>query len=335
MSHLARFALALAIGVAFVSAAGAQVTPILVIVDSLEADPADAEVLLVVRTATASAFDSGSLILEALDKNGGGVLAFSSVVAAAAYSGAGDATISATLDVPSQRIHVTFESPSGTLNQELGPLLTVRLALQPGLLEDERFDLRVVPGQIDFETASGELLNVLADRGRLRLRPADPGEADLGPLGVEVAPGETAVFGGSTGRPFAIGSGTVELLFDATVADGEPALVIDPRYGSVTIDAIDVATAGRVLVTFTSPGGDLNSELYGMVFAIVLPTHAGTPVGTLANVTIGPATELFDPAGDPLAVEADDSDVLDFIQPDLVLGAGFEFGDLLEFTTAN
>ncbi len=328
-------AAATAVGVLFAPAAHSQPMPILVVVESLEADPTDADVLIVVRTTAAGAVESGSLVLEAVDKDGGGAFAFASVVDAMAFSTAGDAVAAAVLDVPSQRIDVSFSSATGTINEAFGPLVAVRLALQPGLAENERFDIRVVPGLTVLTTPTLETLDTLADRGRLRLRAPDPGVADIGPLGGEVVPGEVAVFGAATGHPFAIGSGTIEILFDATIADGAPDLIIDPRYGSATIDSIDVSVPGRVLAAFTSPAGDLNQEVYGMVFAVALTTSAAVPVGFLANLELGPATALFAPNNDPLLVEGGDVDVVDFILPELVLRAGFEEGDVLEFTEAH
>ncbi|MEZ5314143.1 MAG: hypothetical protein R2862_11105 [Thermoanaerobaculia bacterium] len=315
--------------------ASAQPTPILVVVDSLEADPADTEVTLVVRTTVPGAVANGSFVLEAVDKDGGNAQAFASVVSATAYSTAADATASAVLDVPNQRIDVSFASASGTMNEAFGPLVSIRLGLQSGLPEDERFDLRVVPGLTELWSPTAELLDVLADRGRLRMRPADPGSADIAPLGGEIPAGEVAVFGAKTGRPFAIGSGTVEILFDSLLAGGVPDLVIDPRYGTAVIDSLDVSTPGRVLATFHSPDGDLNEQLYGMVFAVTLVTDSALPVGAIANLILGPATELFDPLGDPLDVEGGDADVIEIVPADVVLRAAFEQGDFLEFTATN
>lgn len=334
-NQVSRMGLALTLGVLAAPSAEAQPTPILVVVDSLEADPADSEVLLVVRTTGAGAVASGSLVLEAVDKDGGGVLAFASVVSATAYSTAGDGVASADLDVPTQRVDITFSSATGTLNEAFGPLVAVRFGLQPGLAENERFDLRIVPGFTVLTTPTLEELDVLADRGRLRMRAPDPGAADIGPLGGEVAPGELAVFGAATGHPFAIGSGTIEILFDASIAAEAPDLIIDPRYGSAIVDAIDVSVPGRILASFHSPSGDLNQEVYGLVFAVALPTGADVAVGFQAGLTLGPATELFDPIGTPLLVEGGDADLIEFVLPELVLRAGFEEADFLEFTDTN
>jgi len=289
----------------------------------------------VVRTTVAAAVASGSFVLEAVEKDGGGALAFSSMVSAVGFSTAGDAIVSANLDVASQRIDVSFSSATGTMNEDFGPLVALRLGLQPGLAEDTRFDVRVVPGLTVLTDPFAADLDVLADRGRLRLRAPDPGVGDVGPLGGEVAPGEVAVFGAATGHPYAIGHGTVEILFDPAFADGPPEFVIDPRYGSATIDSIDVATPGRVLVSFTSPSQDLNSEIYGLVFAVALHTQAGAPPGSVASLTLGAATQLFAPDGSELVVEGGDADIVELLPAELVARAGFENADLLEFTEAH
>jgi len=315
--------------------AAAQPTPVLVVVDSLEADPASSEVTLVVRTTVAAAVGSGSLVLEAVEKGGGSALAFSSVVSAVGFSTAGDVVASANLDVPSQRIDVTFSSASGTMNEAFGPLVALTLGLQPGHPEDTRFDLRVVPGLVELVDPIGDRLDVLADRGRLRLRAPDPAAADIGPLGGEVEPGGVVVFGAATGSPFAIGSGTVEILFDPAFVEGTPDFVIDPRYGTATIDSIDLSTPGRVLASFTSTPGDLNATIYGLVFAVSVPTPAGAAPGAMASLSLGPATALFAPNGDPLLYEGGDADVLEVLPPELVARGAFEDGDLLEFTGTN
>lgn len=230
---------------------------------------------------------------------------------------------------------MTFSSVSGTINEAFGPMLALTLGLQAGHPEDTRFDLRVVPGLLELADPLGEPLAVLADRGRLRLREPDPGSADVGPLGGEVEPGGVVVFGAATGSPFAIGSGTVEILFDASFVDGTPELVIDPRYGTASIDSIDLATPGRVLVSFSSGPGDLNATIYGLVFAVHVPTPTGVAPGVTAALSLGPATEFFAPGGAPLLVEGGDVDVLEVLPPELVARAGFEDGDFFEFTEAH
>jgi hypothetical protein len=72
-----------------------------------------------------------------------------------------------------------------------------------------------------------------------------------------------------------------------------------------------------------------------MVFAVALPSRADAPPGTVANLTLGPATAFFAPNGDPLLVEGGDADIIELIPAELVARAGFEEGDLLEFTEAN
>lgn len=309
---------------------GAQVGPLELVVERLEADPVG-EVDLIVRTATAGALGSGAFTLEAIDRDGVAA-AFSAALSAIAYASAGDATATAALDLSTQRIEITFDSPSGTLNEVAGPLVMIRLALTPGLQEDMRFELRIIPGTENLSDPSGAWVPAFSERGRLRLRPADPEAADIGPTGAEAPAGEIALFGLVTGRPFAIGSGTVEVVYDPWLADGPATLVIDPRYGSVTIDSVSEDPPGRIVATFTSPDGDLNSRLYGLVFAVSLPIRADAEVGQTAAVDLGAGTVLFDPEGKPLAIELEGPDAIEIIPANLVLGAAFEDGDLLEFT---
>lgn len=70
MNHrITQFACGVLATAAFAAtAASAQPTPVLVVVDSLEADPASSEVTLIVRTTVAAAVGSGSLVLEAVEK---------------------------------------------------------------------------------------------------------------------------------------------------------------------------------------------------------------------------------------------------------------------------
>jgi hypothetical protein len=319
-------ALALSLGA---SAAVAQTGPIPLIVEDVESDVAG-EVNLIVRTGVALSLDSGTFELEARDHDGTAA-AIAAVVSVTAFSTVGDAVAQASLDFDTQRIVVGFSSPSATINEEPGPLVVVRILLASGLLENQRFDLRVVPGSTTLTSSAGGSVPAVADRGRLRLRPTEPGEAALGPEGSEIPPGATAVFGLSADRPYAIGSGTVELLYDATIADGAPVVVLDPRYGSGVLDAVSEPEPGRLLATFHSPAGDLNASVHGLFFAVLLPTRTDVPVDTAALVTLGPATAIAGAAGEPLALDPGDSDTIDFVPADLVFDGRFEDGDLFDW----
>lgn len=315
------------------AAAGAQPAPVPLAVERLAAAPSG-QIDLIVHSDAAAALASGSFRLEAADKDGAGAQAFGSVVSATAFSTAGDATASAVLDVPTQTIDVSFASASGTLNEAFGPLVVVRLELAAGLVEDQRFDLRIVPGTIDLRSPADEPVPAVAARGRLRLRTPVAGEADLGPTGAEAVPGTPAVFGAVTGRPFPIGSGTFEILYDPAVTTASPVVAFDPRYGEVIVDSLSEPEPGRILVTFHSPGGALNSWLYGRILSVTAPTHGDIEIGVLSPVDLGPATALYDAEGNPYLWEAEGSDFIDFVPADLVLRVGFEEGDLFDWTEA-
>jgi hypothetical protein len=313
------------------AAAGAQPAPVPLVVERLEAAPAG-EVNLIVRTDAAAPLGSGAFVLEALDKAGGNAPAFAAVVSATAFAGGGDATATALLDVPTQTIAVAFTSASATLNESFGPLVVVRLELATGLVEDQRFDIRVVPGSVDLRSPADEPVPVLVGRGRLRLRVPVAGEADPGPTGAEVPPGSLAVFGVLTGRPYPIGSGTFEILYDPSVTTAPPAVAFDPRYGEVVVDALSEPEPGRLLVTFHSPGAALNANLHGRFLTVAAPTRGDVAVGLLSPISLGPATELFDALGDPYLWEAEGADFIDFIPAGLVLRGRFEDGDFFDWT---
>ena len=309
----------------------AQANPLPLVVEGVDAAPAG-EVDLVVRTDAPGALASGAFVLEARDKQGGDAPAFAAVVSAAAYADGDDASAAATLDFATQTIAVAFESPSATLNQSFGPLVVVRLTLADGLVEDRRFDLRIVPGSVDLRSPVDEPVPALVGRGRMRMRTPVVGEADLGPTGAEVVPGDVAVFGALTAHPYPIGSGSLELLYDPAVATASPTVAFDPRYGEVVIDSLSEPEPGRLLIVFHSPGAALNATLYGRFLTVAVPTRGDIAVGVTSPVQIGPASALFDENGVQYLWEAEGPDVLDFIPAGLVLRVLFEAGDLFEWT---
>lgn len=313
------------------AAAGAQPAAVPLVVERLEAAPSG-QVNLIVRTDAATALASGALVLEAADRDGGNAPVFASVVSVTAFAGGGDATATALLDVPTRTIAVTFASATATLNESFGPLVVVRLELAAGLVEDQRFDIRVVPGSVDLRSPADEPVPALVGRGRLRLRTPVAGEADPGPTGAEVPPGELAVFGVLTGHPYPIGSGTFEILYDPSVTSAAPTVAFDPRYGEVVVDALSEPEPGRLLVTFHSPGAALNSSLHGRFLTVAAPTRGDVAVGLLSPISLGPATELFDALGDPYLWEAEGADFIDFIPAGLVLRGRFEEGDFFDWT---
>ena len=73
------------------------------------------------------------------------------------------------------------------------------------------------------------------------------------------------VIGAMTVHPFAIGSGTLELLYDASLADGPPVVSLDLRYGATVVDSIAHPAPGQLIVTFHSDGGLYNAALHGAI----------------------------------------------------------------------
>ncbi len=189
-----------------------------------------------------------------------------------------------------------------------------------------------MPGSVDLRSPADETVPALVGRGRLRLRAPVAGEADPGPTGAEVPPGDLAVFGVLTGHPYPIGSGTFEIFYDPSITTAAPTVAFDPRYGEVVVEALSEPEPGRLLVTFHSPGAALNANLHGRFLTVAAPTRGDVAVGLLSPISLGPLTELFDAAGDPYLWEAEDPDFIDFIPAGLVLRGRFEEGDFFDWT---
>jgi hypothetical protein len=225
---------------------------------------------------------------------------------------------------------VTASSPDLSLNSIFGPLAVFRFTLDAAVQEGDRFEIWLDP-DTSLVDAEGEPVVTEVGQADLRIVEVEPGQG-LGALGGEAYAGGQVVLGAVTERPFAIGSGTIELFYDATLFAGPPQVVIDPRYGSATVDAVGNPEPGHLIVDFTSPGGDLNLVLHGAFLQVVLQALESVPVGTVTAVVLGPATAFEDPAGDPIPLEIDEEE-LEFIDPELVDAAAFEGGDLAEWWT--
>lgn len=130
-------------------------------------------------------------------------------------------------------------------------------------------------------------------------------------------------------HPYAISKWRLELMYDATLADGPPVVALDLRYGATVIDALDTSVAGRVSSYSHSAGAASNASLPGAIFTVVLPSRADVAVVALSTVTLGPATALFDAAGDPIVLEVD-VDRSHFIA-EVVAAAAFEGGGFTEW----
>lgn len=315
------------------SSAAAQELPLEVLVDESRVVLGE-EVQLVVRTVESRPLASASFGLEMRDRDGFPTVLFANLVSAAVYAGtaggAGDATIQTQWNPASQRIDVTLSSPSAMLNEAFGPLAVLRFTLDPSVGQGDRFEIALDPDMALMD-ALAEPVVTLPAGGRVRIIDADPGQ-NLGALGGEVYPGGDMVLGAMTVRPYPIGGGTIELLYDASLADGPAVVTLDQRYGATVIDSIDDSVPGRVLVTFHSDGALYNASLHGAIFTVVVPARADVPVGTISIVALGPATALTDAAGIPIELEID-VEQLDFIAPEFLVEAAFEGGNFTEWWT--
>jgi hypothetical protein len=314
--------------------ASAQVLPLELLVDESRVVLGE-EVQIVVRTVESRPLQSASFGLEMRDRDGLPTVLFATLVSAAVFSGAaggaGDATIQTTWDPATQRIDVTLESPTATLNELFGPIAVLRFTLDPGVQLDDRFEIAMDPDTLLLDALAAPVVTAPAD-GRVRIIEADPGQ-NLGALGGEVFPGGNMVIGAMTVHPYAIGGGTIELLYDASLTDGPPVVGFDARYGAVVVDSLDTSIAGRVLATFHSDGALYNATLHGAIFTVVVPSRADVAIGTTSVIAFGPATAFTDAAGDPIALEID-VEQLDFVDPEIVAAAGFEGGAFVEWWRA-
>lgn len=309
------------------SAGSAQPFPLSLVVEDVES-VADAEVNVIVRTLAPLALASGSIAIEAREREGAPVQPFASLVSVAAFSEAGDAVADATFDVATQRAEVTFSSASETLNTAYGPLVVLRFQLAPGLAEDLRFDLWPDP-DLELLDPDGLAVTTLAARGRLRIVVAEPA-VGLGGLGGEFFPGETVISGPVTADSFAIGGGTIEIFYDTAFADGAPVPFVDPRYGSIVLDSFTEVAPGHLLIEFHSPDGDLNTDLHGLFLSVAIPSRADIVPPTTFAFDLGPATALTDALGNPILLEVE-SDPVEFLVPEIVFEGLFEGANFMEW----
>lgn len=309
------------------SIGSAQAFPLSLVVEDVES-VADAEVNVIVRTLAPLALASGTIAIEAREREGAPIQPFAALVSATAFSETGDAVADAAFDVATQRAEVTFSSASATLNTAFGPLVVLRFQLAPGLAEDLRFDLWPDP-DLELLDPDGLAVATLAARGRLRIVVAEP-EVGLGGLGGEFFPGETVISGPVTADNFAIGGGTIEILYDTAFADGAPVPFVDPRYGSIVLDSFTEVAPGHLLIEFHSPDGDLNTDLHGLLLSVAIPSRADIVPPTTFAFDLGPATALTDPLGNPILLEVE-SDPVEFLVPEILFEGLFEGANLMEW----
>lgn len=321
--------------VASVGPARAQDLPLEVLVDETRVVLGE-EVQIVLRTVESRPLASATFGLEMRDEDGLPTILFANLASAAVFAGtaggAGDATIQTLWNPVTQRVDVTLDSPSATLNEVFGPLAVLRFTLDPvvGTLSRPRFEIALDPDMV-LMNAVAERVVTLPANGKVRIVDADPAQG-LGALGGEVFPGGNMVIGAMTVHTYAIGSGTIVLHYDASLAAGPPVVALDLRYGATVIDALDVSVPGEIVVTFHSDGALYNATLHGAIFTVVVPSRADVPVGTISTVVVEPppATVLFDADGVLIELEVD-VEQLDFIAPEAVAFGAFEGGAFNEW----
>lgn len=311
-----------------ITAAAAQTLPLALELDGTRVT-LGSTVELVVRTTEARPFTVANLAFEVRDRDGVPAVAFAAIESFALLGGGVDDTIDVTFNPVTQRSTLVMASAAATLNTVMGPLAVVRFSLDPTVQLDDRFEIWVDPDALFLDSLAAPVVTEVG-RGDLRIVEEEPGRG-LGALGGEAYPGALVVLGAVTDLPFPIGGGTIEIGWDPSLFSADPPLVvIDPRYGSAQIDAVDASTPGHLIVTFSSPGGDLNQVLHGAFFNVVLQSLAGVAVGTASVITLGPATALSEPDGTPIALELGDEGI-DFIDPEIIAAAAFEEGGFQEW----
>lgn len=330
------FAIAGAAAIALLATppAAAQAGVMGLVLDETRVREGATEATVVVRTTAARTLASGALAIELRDKDGLPGGPYSELLGVEVLSGAGDAVANATYDPATFRTEVTFSSPSGTVNETFGPMVLIHYALDPTLANDRRFILRLDPNGLDLTAADGQPVFFFTEKGRLRIDDFDA-DVDLEAEADHAVPGFPAVLGVKTEILGELVSGTVELLFDPTVADGPVTASIHPAYGAAVIDAVSEPEPGRVLVTFHATGGDLNTRIPGPFLAISVPTRSDVPVGSHYDVILGPGTSVVDGNGRLVEVERDEPETLKFVRARLQFASGFDDGTTDDFWTGS
>jgi hypothetical protein len=288
------------------------------------------EATVVVRTTSARALASGSLAIDLRDKDGLPGGPYTSLLGVEVLSGSADATADAIYDPVTFRTEVTFSSPSATINEEFGPMVLLRFALDPALANDRRFILRLDPDALALVAADGQPLFHFTEKGRLRVDDFDA-DVDLEAEADHAVPGFTAVLGVKTEILGELASGTVELLFDPAFQAGPATAAIHPAYGSAVVDSVTNPAPGRVLVTFHATSDDLNTLIPGPFLAISVPTRADVPVGSRYDVILGPGTVVLDGKGQVVEVETVEPETLKFVRARLQFASGFDDGTSDDF----
>lgn len=289
---------------------------------------------VVVRTTAARPLSAGSFAIQLRDKDGLPGGAYTALTGVDVLSGAGDAVANATFDPVSQRTEVSFSSASGTVNSTFGPMVVLHYQLEPTLVEDRRFILRLDSDSIALTATDGQPVFYFKEKGRVRIDRSDA-DVDIEAEGGHAVPGATVVFGAKTEILGEVVSGTVEFLFDPAWTSGAAAATIHPAYGAAVVDAVTEPEPGRVLVTFHATGGDLNTRIPGPFLAVSIPSRADVRPGSRYPVILGPGTVVIDGNGQVIEVEAQEPELIKFVRPRLSFESGFDDGTVDDFGDDN
>jgi hypothetical protein len=289
---------------------------------------------VVVRTTSARPLAAGAFAITEHDKDGLANDAFTALTGVTVLSGAGDAVAAADFDPATQITTVSFSSASGTVNNVFGPMVVLHYELNPALVRNRRFNLRLAHDTVSLTPADGQPIAFFTEKGRLRVDRANA-DVSLEAAGGHVVPGSTAVFGARTEILGRITSGTVELLFDPSWTDGPATASIHPAYGAAVVDSVTEPEPGRVLVAFHATGSDLNTLLPGPFLAVAIPSRSDVPVGTRIQVTLGANTLVLDGNGQPIQVETTSPEYLKFVHQHLIFESGNDDGTVDDFGDDN
>lgn len=200
-----------------------------------------------------------------------------------------------------QRILLSFESTSASVNNVEGPLAVLYFRVRDSVQPGQRFNLSLDDAQSMAFAADGRTIPFEGRSGRLKIR--SPGarfqvEAD----GDKLAPGETAELGISTFAPVPLSAGRIALRWNRAIAVGEPSIAMDRRHGRRSYQ-VEVAEPGLLIVTFESSNATFNT-VPGDILQVTLRTSAAATPGTRSRLRIVRSqTELLDADGVPLKLK--------------------------------
>ena len=292
-------------------------------INDTQAEP-DGRVAVVLRTYAPRGVGQGQICLATSGTRGTSGTPFLVLEEVVVFSEQGDAQVVPSFDPTAQVTLVEFESLSATINWADGPLAVLFFRLVGSLTPGQEFSLEIDLAETFLLDAQGQNIALEPRGGTLTVRdPADP--QDLSAEGDSVAPGEVAVLGVETSALFEIGSGQVALTYDPSVAAGSPVVTMDDRHGTASF-SVDDQVPGRVVVSFSSPDGSLNS-VPGQILSIAIPISVYAAPGTSA-VSLDPVlTFLENTAGETIPLLLD-GDVLEIKAGIVVFADGFESADL-------